>query len=190
MGSATGSGAVGGRWPWTLSPSLTPCAWAASALAGAPTTESGCAIGTVWAGRSRGGSAACLWCAHGPLHRDLHPLPSPISPSLAGASAQGCGGDMHPARASSGACRCRGSPGLPPSHTPLCRVGAAPAAPSPAIEIVSPGGSSGPINRACVRRAEVQHNGELLCSPCHARHPPAPPCSGRTPSTPSLVPTL
>lgn len=86
--------------------------------------------------------------------------------------------------------QCWGSRGLPPALCPFVREGASPlAAPSPPIEIVSPGGSSGPINCACVRRAEAQHNGEALGSPCRARASPHTPLLQPDPArSPALSP--
>lgn len=125
-----------------------------------------------------------------PLHGKWGPQPAgmaPLAHSFSGASAQGCGWGLHPARGTPATRPCWGSPRLPLTLHPFVRGGSVCwAAPSPLIEAVSPGGSPGPINRACVRRAVPRRSTMAGHSarPAALGHLPAPRSSGQTLLTP------
>lgn len=171
----------------------------------------GWARGTAaWCGHGCAGGAPCglwaqidrapPWCGKrgfgdprgyvDPLHGERGPQPvgmAPLPHPFYGASAQGCGWGLRPASGTPATRPCWGSPRLPVTLHPFVRGGSICwAAPSPLIDAVSPGGSPGPINRACVRRAVPRRSTMAGHSarPTALGHLPTPSSSGQTPLTP------
>lgn len=125
-----------------------------------------------------------------PLHGKRGPQPvgmAPLPHPFCGASAQGCGWGLRPASGTPATRPCWGSPRLPMAPHPFVWGGGVCwAAPSPLIDAVSPGGSPGPINRACVRRAVPRRSTMAghWARPTALGHLPTPRSSGQTPLTP------